>query len=139
MLKIPTWEIKKIQEHAKRDYPKECCGVVVGKPNEAFVCYTEPLRNIEKNHPEKNFKVDPQEQLVLQKKGIEEGLGVLGYYHSHPDGTPRPSRTDLEMAWENLIYVIIAVNKDKETSVNIYELDDGKKQFKEVPFEEYPK
>ena len=39
-----------------------------------------------------------------------EGLGVLGYYHSHPDHPAMYSDTDRELALPNMSYLITAVH-----------------------------
>ncbi|MFM7265705.1 MAG: M67 family metallopeptidase [Cyanobium sp.] len=43
------------------------------------------------------FQLDPREQLLAQRWGRERGLEVLGAAHSHPEGAPAPSATDLRL------------------------------------------
>jgi proteasome lid subunit RPN8/RPN11 len=43
---------------------------------------------------------------------IEDGgEDVVGFYHSHPSGPPRPSQTDTARAtWEGYSYVIVSLD-----------------------------
>jgi proteasome lid subunit RPN8/RPN11 len=41
------------------------------------------------------------------KSARAQGLEVVGYYHSHPAGPPRPSAFDRERAWPELSYLIV--------------------------------
>lgn len=138
MLIIPSWEAKKIFDHAKKDYPKECCGMLFGRPNKDFICYSEPLTNIEKKHPEAKFEISVEEHLAFQKKSREDGFDIFGFYHSHPNGTTDPSLADLRLAWEGWYYAIVSVNQNQEADMKVYQLDESRKQFRPIEWEDYP-
>jgi proteasome lid subunit RPN8/RPN11 len=116
-----------IRQHGARDYPGECCGVMLGEVNGACKQVEEivPLKNL-RNDParaqewlpvddptretERNrFLLDPLDQLRVEKDARARGLEVLGYYHSHPDHPARPSVYDREHAWPWYSYVIVSV------------------------------
>jgi len=77
-----------IFDHAKRDYPAECCGVVILKDQK------------EHYRPCRNLSQTPSEQFVLAPKDFaqaeEEGF-ITAIVHSHPDATSRPSKLDEAM------------------------------------------
>jgi proteasome lid subunit RPN8/RPN11 len=70
-------------EHAREEYPKEACGVVVGY---RYI----RQRNIA-NDPLKEFKIDPRVTTpLLDCKRLQAVL------HSHPDGPDHPTAADME-------------------------------------------
>jgi len=38
---------------------------------------------------------------------------LVGFYHSHPDGSAQPSRVDVDSAWPRMAYLIVGVNGDR--------------------------
>lgn len=67
-----TQEIKQvIENHAIKEYPKECCGIIVD--GKAIEC-----ENISET-PLKSFIVKPS---VIRAYGLEN---ITGFYHSHPE------------------------------------------------------
>jgi proteasome lid subunit RPN8/RPN11 len=53
------------------------------------------------------FRMDPQGQISALARIEEEGEEMIGIYHSHPNGPPRPSETDfLEAAFPEVGYLI---------------------------------
>ncbi|HKV39892.1 MAG TPA: M67 family metallopeptidase [Blastocatellia bacterium] len=54
-----------------------------------------------------------------------KGLGIIGYYHSHPDHPAAPSGYDLDHScWPGESYIIVAVEKGKAEAVNSYTKPD---------------
>src|ERR1035441_313836 len=128
-LKLGHEQREAIRQHSVRDYPNECCGVLLGKvegdakhvaevvalrnlrhdPSRAqeLLPVDDPGRETERNR----FLIDPLDQLAVEKDARARGLEVLGYYHSHPDHPARPSAYDRDHAWPWYSYVIIAVEQ----------------------------
>lgn len=69
-----------IQNHASSDYPKECCGFVL--PEGIYKCQNKA------SSPLKNFSISPIDYLKAKD------LGAWAVYHSHPEGSTRPSYAD---------------------------------------------
>lgn len=56
------------------------------------------------------FEVDPRLLLRLHRTLRDGGTGLVGVWHSHPDGPAVPSATDRAMAWDDtLVWVITPV------------------------------
>ncbi len=127
VLTIKKAQMEAIRRHGARDYPGECCGLLLGKSNgvRKHVREIVPLKNL-RNDParaqellpvddpgretERNrFLIDPLDQLRVEKEARSRGLEVLGYYHSHPDHPARPSNYDREHAWPWYSYLIVSV------------------------------
>lgn len=77
--------LQAIREHAEREYPRECCGlVIVERGRERYV----PCRNVAST---------PSEHAVLPAEdyaAAEDRGEVLAHVHSHPDATATPSDAD---------------------------------------------
>ncbi|MEX2273935.1 MAG: Mov34/MPN/PAD-1 family protein, partial [Vicinamibacterales bacterium] len=54
---------------------------------------------------------------------------LAGFYHSHPDHPARPSAHDLEQAWPNLTYLIIAVRAGVPDEITSWRLRDDRSGF----------
>lgn len=82
-------------------WPVESCGVLVGRRDGACVRVTRAVaaRNVAENRGQE-FEVDPRTLLTVHREAREAGDEVLGPYHSHPNGSARPSVTDAARAVE---------------------------------------
>jgi len=59
----------------------------------------------------------------IEREARKQGLGIAGFYHSHPDHPAHWSLTDLSEAhWLGCSYVITAVAKGKATVTNSFQL-----------------
>jgi proteasome lid subunit RPN8/RPN11 len=146
-LKFNNAQMEAIRQHGARDYPGECCGVMLGKANGLWKEVSEivPLKNL-RNDParaqellpvddpgretERNrFLIDPLDQMRVEKGARARGLEVLGYYHSHPDHPARPSIYDREHAWPWYSYVIISVEQGVPKDLTSWVLAEDRLAF----------
>ncbi len=99
-LVLPRVLRAQIAAEARAAYPGECCGLIVG---EGFsVTALHPSRNLA-SAPDR-FEIDPS----LQFRLMREGRGIIGCYHSHPDGAAEPSARDAELAVDGDLVWLIA-------------------------------
>ena len=87
----------------------ECCGLVEGsRDGDGFrILGLHPARNLAAA-PDR-FEIDPQDHLAAHKAARARGRALIGCYHSHPNGKPEPSATDLAGAGEdNFLWLIAA-------------------------------
>jgi len=77
-----------IFDHAKRDYPAECCGVVILKDKKE---HYRPCRNLSQT-PSEKFILAPKDFAQAEEEGF-----ITAIVHSHPDATSRPSKLDEAM------------------------------------------
>jgi proteasome lid subunit RPN8/RPN11 len=142
-------ELEDIRAHGARDYPSECCGVLLGyaRGERKEVSKAVPLRNLRHDptraqellpvedpgrESDKNrFLIDPADQLRVEKDSRERGLEVLGYYHSHPDHPARPSNYDREHAWPWYSYVILSVEQGEPKDVTSWVLSKDRLRFEQ--------
>ena len=110
-LQLTTQHDEAIRAHAAQDYPHECCGFLVGQVDgeTVMVIRTVPAANLRDDSPRNRFEIDPGDLVKTDRAARAEGLGVVGFYHSHPDAPARPSEFDREHAWAGYCYVIVSV------------------------------
>jgi proteasome lid subunit RPN8/RPN11 len=136
-----------IREHSAREYPSECCGMLLGNVDDDAkeVMEVVPLTNLrhdpsraqellplddQSRETDKNrFLIDPLDQLRVEKDARKRGLEVLGYYHSHPDHPARPSIYDRDHAWPWYSYVIIAVEQGTPKDLTSWVLTEDRSTF----------
>jgi proteasome lid subunit RPN8/RPN11 len=99
-----------VRAHARRRYPQECCGLLLGERavDGARVHAVLRARNLDPA-PSHGYFVDPRALLRGHRAARGRGLDVVGYYHSHPDAAARPSRRDEAEALVAEVYLIVAV------------------------------
>jgi proteasome lid subunit RPN8/RPN11 len=146
-LQLSAEQVKSIHSHATREYPSECCGMLLGRANGDFkeVAEVVPLQNLRHDstraqellplddpghESEKNrFLIDPLEQMRVEREARQRGLDVLGYYHSHPDHPSRPSNYDRDHAWPWYSYIILSVEQGEAAEMTSWVLSEDRAQF----------
>ena len=118
-----------IRRHGEETYPHECCGALVGTGREVLAAV--PLPNTTDEGPRRRFLVRPSDYMLAEKRAREAGGELLGFYHSHPDHPARPSQFDLDHAWPNFQYVIVAVAAGKAAAMTVWFLKDDRSSFEE--------
>jgi proteasome lid subunit RPN8/RPN11 len=120
--------------HARRESPRECCGLLLGTDGEVREAVA--VANVA-DQPHRHFQVSPADHFALIKRCRDApSLGpdvveIIGVYHSHPRSAPVPSPTDRQEATADFLYVI-AGPTDGSTAFELraYRLIEG--GFEEV-------
>jgi proteasome lid subunit RPN8/RPN11 len=123
MLTINKLDYVAIRQHGEETYPHECCGVLLGRFEEGSRIVTKTVRcgNTRSDSPHNRYNIAPQELVRVQRQAREEGLEIVGFYHSHPDHPARWSQTDLaEAHWIGCSYVITSVERGKAAITNSF-------------------
>src|SRR5439155_20873314 len=118
-----------IRRHGQETYPHECCGALVATG--AGVTATVPLPNTTDEGPRRRFLVRPSDYRLAEDRARELGGELVGFYHSHPDHPARPSQYDLDHAWPNFAYVIVAVAAGRAGDMTVWWLKDDRSTFEE--------
>lgn len=122
MMYILKQEYEKIIEHAKKEFPNECCGFLSGnkEDDKVFIKKVYSLTNTDESS--EHFSMDPKEQFDTVRKIREMGMVLLGNYHSHPYTPSRPSEEDKRLAFDtNAIYGILSL--EKEPVFNLFKIN----------------
>jgi proteasome lid subunit RPN8/RPN11 len=68
-----------------------------------------PVGNVA-DRPHSRYELDPAQQYEAMSAIEADDREVVGFYHSHPNGPPRPSATDRAGArWAEYTYVIVSL------------------------------
>lgn len=115
MLRLDPAVERRLRDRARSGRPAEVCGVLGGTYGPA-VSVGEAARAVPNvaGRPRTRYRLDPEAQLQAMDDLREQGLEVVGFYHSHPEGPADPSPRDAAMAtWENYSYVIVVREDDQ--------------------------
>lgn len=129
-LKIKQDQARLIENFGEEAYPNECCGCLLGTGKE--VVSIMPAQNqredSERHH---RFTISPQDYLKCEKYARENGLEIIGFYHSHPNAAAHPSEYDCEHGWPWYSNVIVSVNEHKAAEMTSWVLQDNCGKFSE--------
>ena len=139
MIRLGAALREEIERHAEREYPRECCGLLVGRITDGGrtreVHATYPVANIFSEEAERHHRmaIEPLEYARAERLHAAEGLGVVGNYHSHPDHPAVPSQYDLEhlAPWPTMSYVVVSVLQGKASDLRSWELEADRSRFNE--------
>ncbi|HEY9090578.1 M67 family metallopeptidase [Parasphingorhabdus sp.] len=87
--------LDELHRYAKQAAPEEACGLLFGEGS--TVLRAARAENVAENR-RLNFEIDPAALIAAERAMRDGGEAIIGYFHSHPSGSVKPSRTDAAMA-----------------------------------------
>lgn len=121
--------------HGERDYPHECCGLLLGSFAEhglKIITEIYPISNAREEQAKRNrFLIRPEELIRGERYAESKGLDVVGFYHSHPDHPAVPSEYDLEHAWPMFSYLVVSVSAGAAGDLRSWEMEADRSRFNE--------
>jgi proteasome lid subunit RPN8/RPN11 len=127
-MRIARELLDQIIDHARRDAPNECCGVVSAAGGEARGVFA--LRNLAASP----LRFEVGADLVGVMDEIDESGHELGaIYHSHTRTPPFPSQTDVNFSvnWPGVEWLIVGLAGD-DAEVRSFRIEDGRVEEVEV-------
>jgi [CysO sulfur-carrier protein]-S-L-cysteine hydrolase len=109
-----------IQDHARREHPAECCGLLSG--SNGLITDIHQLRN-DADKPETRYFATPEELFAAMRRIRESGQALLGVYHSHPRTPAYPSQSDVEMAFYPEAYYFI-ISLEPSVELKAFKIED---------------
>lgn len=109
MLAFPPQAYAEMIAHTYDGYPLEACGLLVGRGNQVvrFVPCTNEAASA------RIYTIPPKEHLRAEMAAEDDGLEIIGVFHSHTHSEPYPSPTDVaqapDPAWH---YVIVSLKRE---------------------------
>ena len=132
MITVAQKQLTEIREHGVRDYPYECCGLLLGRfgPDGKIVTETYPISNAREESAKRNrFLITPEEVMKGERYARDHDLEVVGFYHSHPDSPAVPSQYDLEHAWPTYSYIIVSTSAEQANDLFSWEQEADRSRF----------
>jgi proteasome lid subunit RPN8/RPN11 len=134
-LVMPAAVRRALVAHARRERPRECCGLLVGASGR--VVFAVPARNVDPA-PATRYRVDPRQHLEWQRmlRHAAPPLDIVGVYHSHPRGDAAPSVSDItEAHYDDWVYVIVGL-RARAAQVRAFRIRRGR--VRAVPIRSAP-
>ena len=136
---LPAELYNTIEREGTTAYPNECCGIIYGRDvidagvvRRRVVERIEPVKNeFESGEQYHRFLITPQTLMKAEKTASEQGLLVLGFYHSHPDHPAAPSEYDRTHVppWSFYSHIIVAIEKARPAAMTAWYMDENTEQF----------
>lgn len=122
--------LNSMQEAAKKYYPLEACGLLIGTCNNGWqVDEARQIENLNKERAADRFQLDPAGYRNVDRELRGTGREIIGVFHSHPDCPAKPSPTDLESAWEGFVYPIVSICDGEVTDILFWTLNRDRSRF----------
>ncbi len=118
MIRIPKSIYESMIEHARREAPLECCGILGGRDgmvHKAFELVNEERSPIK-------YSMSPKEQMKVFEEMERLSLDMLAIYHSHTHTIPFPSETDVKLAYYPDVTSIIISLKEEIPVVKAFKI-----------------
>lgn len=117
--------------HAREMAPVEDCGLIGGRMDgeDKIVEKVFFLTNVD--HSEEHFSLDPKEQFDAVRTLREQGLQLLGNWHSHPASPSRPSEEDKRLAFDTKASYLILSLRGGDPVLNSFQISRDKHVTKE--------
>ena len=130
---IPAGLLDRIFAHARRAFPAECCGYVVGDPPAEIV----ECENAERDAPDRRFAIDGADLFRLARS-FDTALPARIIYHSHTNGRAYFSPTDRAMAIGDggpaypVQHLVVGVTPDAITEAALFGWSADERDFVEL-------
>lgn len=125
-LEIKDALLEKMKKHGKEHYPNEYGGLLVGRYSDNFKSVLIEEIVLPKEYKSSRFKFERGakglKKVLHNFFGRSPSLSYVGEWHTHPDGIPVPSITDVaalkmivqhdEVYIENPVLLIISINRE---------------------------
>ncbi len=132
MLYLNKKQKKELVKHSKKEAPNESCGILAGKNQRVEKIYK--MTNTDRSS--KTFLMDPKQQLKVMKEIRNQGLEMVGIYHSHLDTAAYPSARDARLTYYPSVSCVIVSVKDRSNpSLRSFRIVEGKITEEEVKIE----
>ena len=134
-LQIARAQVEAMIEHARQEFPNECCGLLAGQEGEVVKVYSATNAV----HSPYRYVIDPKELLRFFNE-IEWGehqWKVIGNYHSHTHSEAYPSPTDVREAHlgPEAIYLLISLRNLERPEIRAFHIDQAKGSITEESLE----
>jgi len=120
MIRIESEPWQAMVAHARRAYPNECCGAMLGTIGDDGKNVREAiaLENAFEGAQAARYELRPEDLLKADKAARDRGMDLIGIYHSHPDCDAYFSTTDLQNSCPWYSFVVLSIQKGEFDHAN---------------------
>ena len=136
--------IESVFQHALKEYPDECCGIITGDGSNQAVHKCENIQNkLHAEDPER-YPRDARTAYFIDRKVFEgiissarkQGKEVIALYHSHPEHESYFSEEDVaaqtvfgQPEFPEALHAVISVRNGKIHDMKWFKWDSDKQEF----------
>jgi [CysO sulfur-carrier protein]-S-L-cysteine hydrolase len=121
---IPEQVARAVIDHAQAEYPKECCGFLVGPPGQVREMIK--LTNVDPD-PVMRYEADAKEMKKAYDELFDRDWEVVGIYHSHTHTPAYPSPTDVKLARDpGAVYVLVTLQDRAAPGLRAFKILEGR-------------
>lgn len=135
MITLLQKTLDEICEHAREEFPDECCGVILSTDLQEFV---RPCRNIQNQMHQDDpdtyprdartaYIMHPDDLIKIHNESDKQNRPIKAFYHSHPNHEAYFSDKDKsdamvwgEPAYPGVVYIVISIYEDTIRSVKAF-------------------
>lgn len=110
---LPAEVRRAMVTHARREAPRECCGLLIGQKDR--VQFALALPNVA-SRALTRFRIDDRQHIEIRRwlRRVQPPLEIVGVYHSHPEGDAQPSASDREeWHYPDWLYVVVGLGGNR--------------------------
>jgi [CysO sulfur-carrier protein]-S-L-cysteine hydrolase len=123
MIQIKKEVYERMIAHSKEGYPNEACGLLAGRGAVCTAFF--PMKNVDESSI--SYFMDPKEQLQVFKQMRQQGLDMLGIYHSHVASEATPSQKDVRLAfYPDASTLIVSLSDRNKPQLRSFRIEDEK-------------
>lgn len=148
MLTLQPETLSEIYNHAKSEFPDECCGAILSDEAEEFVRKCRNIQNqLHQEDPDTYprdartaYVIHPDDLIAVHKETETQHRQLKVFYHSHPNHEAYFSEKDKSdaMMWDEPLhpsttYLVISVYDTEIRAVRAFAWDETARDFVDVP------
>jgi proteasome lid subunit RPN8/RPN11 len=125
---------RELHAHLESVYPEEGAGFLLGvasaEPRQVLA--VRPVVNAREDQARRRrYLIAPEDMLRADLEAEDQGLEIIGIFHSHPDCPNTPSEFDREWALPWYSYTITRVDRGQAVSLRAWRLSEDRERFEE--------
>ena len=136
--------IERMYEHALREYPDECCGIVTGSSNKQLLHLCKNIQNRMHAEDPERFPRDARTAYFIDRGVFDriissaesKGEEVIALYHSHAEHEAYFSEEDVaaqtvfgEPEFPDALHVVVSVMNNRIHDLKCFKWDREQKNF----------
>ncbi|GAB4150350.1 MAG: M67 family metallopeptidase [Planctomycetota bacterium] len=129
-LLLPLWLLREMLGETGPDRTAESCWLLRGGSDILGVRVDGAVRLPNRDPRPGRFEIAPEDFAAAEWKIRCAGSRWIGFAHSHPDGSARPSEADVRAFWTGCVQLVIGIGPGPRARVGAYRSENaGLEQF----------